>query len=564
MRFNRFLNPGARIEGSVRPNGRQFALALVALALALVGCAGEDDATTQTFPIVEGFLGGVVADEPRAALVGRDVLASGGNAADAATAVYFSLSVTLPSSASLGGGGVCVVHDAITETVEALEFLPGAPKGGPSGASRPTAIPGNPRGFFALHSRYGSVRWSQILAGAENLARFGTPVSRALAFDLAKVGTALAADSAARRVFTRESKTRPGSVQMLAEGDFITQFELANVLARLRALGPGDFYAGQFTRTIVAAVADAGGKLEVDDLRGYVPKWRPTLAIEFGNDLAHFSPPPAAAGVVAAQVSTMLTRDDDYEDATDGERAHLLAEAFLRAFADRETWLDTNAESEPAAASALVSEERIARLWQTVQRDRHVPASTLRPAPVRRLENPAATTFVTVDRYGSAVACALTMNNFFGTGRIAPGTGILLAMAPDDRGRGPESLGPMIVMNRHNGSFRFAAAASGGAVAPTAMMNVALGALVENRSLEDAIAAKRLHHGGDPDLVYYEPGFDPERLNAMTARGHHIAPPETLGRVNAAYCPHGLPPNSASCSFRADPRGVGLAVGADQ
>ncbi len=561
MRFNNFFDPGARVEGSVPLIGRQFALALVALAL--VGCAGEGDVRPQTFQIVKGFLGGVVADEPRAALVGRDVLASGGNAVDAATAVYFALSVTLPSSASLGGGGVCVVRDVLADTVEALEFLPRAPKAGPSGAVRPTAIPGNPRGFFALHSRYGSIRWPQILAEAENLARFGTPVSRALALDVAKVGNALAADGGARRIFTRESKTQPGSVRMLAEGDFITQLELANVLSRLRTLGPGDFYAGQFAQAFVGAVADAGGALGVDDLRGYLPEWRPTLAIETGNNLAHFAPPPAAAGVVAAQVWAMLTRDDDYEDAADGERAHLLAEASLRAFADREGWIDANAAPGPAAASALVSEERIANLWQTVRLDRHVPAGTLRPAPVRRLENPAATTFVTVDRHGSAVACALTMNNLFGTGRIAPGTGILLAMAPDDRGRGPEPLGPMIVISGNNGSFRFASAAWGGAVAPTAMISVALGTLIEKRSLEDAISAKRLHHGGDPDLVYYEPGFDAARLNAMTARGQHVAPTETLGRVNAAYCPNGLPPNWASCSFRADPRGAGLAVGAD-
>ena len=54
---------------------------------------------------------GIASDEPHAALVGRDVLEAGGSAADAVVAMYFTLAVTLPSTASLGGGGVCIINE---------------------------------------------------------------------------------------------------------------------------------------------------------------------------------------------------------------------------------------------------------------------------------------------------------------------------------------------------------------------------------------------------------------------------------------------------------------------
>ena len=163
------------------------------MALLALGCSSDEETNLGQIGLIEGFLGGVAADEPRAALIGRDVLSAGGSAADAATAVYFALAVTLPSSASLGGGGVCLVHDTPSARTEAIRFLARRPADVPPGTARPSAVPGNPRGFFALHSKYGVLRWEQVVAPAEGLARFGTPVSRALARDLKQVGTALLA-----------------------------------------------------------------------------------------------------------------------------------------------------------------------------------------------------------------------------------------------------------------------------------------------------------------------------------------------------------------------------------
>ncbi|HEX9702604.1 MAG TPA: gamma-glutamyltransferase, partial [Rhodospirillales bacterium] len=149
-------------------------MSIVAL-LALAGCSSnlldtlnpmkskEDESKRGTIGFVEGFLGGVVADEPRAALIGRDVLSSGGTAADAAVAVSLALSVTMPSSAGLGGGGICLVHDAKSKANETLDFLPGVSRA--AGASSPAAvIPGHVRGLAVLQAKYGRMQWAQMVA----------------------------------------------------------------------------------------------------------------------------------------------------------------------------------------------------------------------------------------------------------------------------------------------------------------------------------------------------------------------------------------------------------------
>ena len=556
MRIHKAFDQRNRNQGSIRDLKRQFAPVLAFLAL--VGCSSDDDANLGRIGFVEGFLGGVVADEPRAALVGRDILSAGGTAADAATAVYFTLAVTLPSSASLGGGGVCIVHDHGTNTTEALDFLAQRPDSVPPTASRPSAVPGNARGFFALHSKYGRLRWAQLVVPAENMARFGTQVSRAFARDLSKVDQALMADPASRRIFSR-----PAGGGTVGEGDQLRQLDLAGVLSRLRSLGPGELYTGQTARALVAGAAVAGGTLTQEDLRKFAPVWRSTVKVAFGNNTAHFAPAAAAAGAVAGAMWAMLTRSDDYADADDEDRGHLFAEMALRAFADRARWLGRGGDS-IVATHDLASEARLGPLAASYRPDRHVPAEELDPAPVPSPENPAATSFVVADREGSAVACGLTMNNLFGTGRIAPGTGILLAMKPGEMGRGPISLGPMAVVNHHVNEFFFAAAAAGGVAAPTSMVRVALDSLVREKSLADAMDAPRLHHGGHPDLVYYEPDYDRRALQSLTRRGHRIGATPTLGRVVAILCSGGLPPRPETCQVRADPRGFGLATSANQ
>ncbi|MFZ1416619.1 MAG: gamma-glutamyltransferase, partial [Defluviicoccus sp.] len=215
---------------------RQRASALVLVLLA--ACSANDGPREASEPLT-GFIGAVGADESQAALIGRDMLAVGGSAVDAAVAIALALGVTLPSQTGIGGGGVCVAFEQKTGAVHALDFLAEAPASVASTADRPSAVPAMARGLYTLHARYGRLPWSQLVAPAERLARFGAPVSRAFARDLEAVQNTRAGENGLRRLFG----TADGS-RMLGEGDTIVQLELAATLSRLRSEGPAGLYTG--------------------------------------------------------------------------------------------------------------------------------------------------------------------------------------------------------------------------------------------------------------------------------------------------------------------------------
>ena len=523
--------------------------------------AKENEANRGTIGFVEGFLGGVAVDEPRASLVGRDILSSGGSAADVAVAVSFALSVTLPSSASLGGGGVCVVHDAESNTTESLDFLPAVPKRISARAVRPVAVPGTVRGLALLHAKYGRLPWSQLVSPAESLARFGNQVSRAFASDLDRIPPAMKAAPGILRIFGLGQGGR-----LIREGDFLKQLDLSAVLSRIRTHGAGDFYTGLTGRRFAAAVAKAGGGLSLNDLRSYTPRWRPTLEIPYVKSTQfHFPISAGPSGVLMAQMIGMLIENGDWENASPAERKHLMAEIASRAFSYRKRWL-RNGGGNAVEPAKLVSEESIKSLIAGFREERHTPGGTANSSPGAPPGNSTGTGFVVVDREGSAVACGLTLNNLFGVGRAASDMGIILAALPGPGGRGPDSLAPMLLISKFFNVFYFGAAASGGPVASSALAGVTAGTLLgrTGESLEGALNAKRVHNNGDPDLTYFEQGMTSAVVEDLSKRGHRLSPTESMGLVNAIFCPTGVPSDEVlSCEARVDPRGFGLAAGAE-
>lgn len=457
---------------------RLAALAAIAVLPLLASCENTRSIASDATQI-DGFRAGVVADDPRAALIGRTVIANGGNAADGAVAAYFAMSVLMPSAAGLGGGGICIAHNADQKKTDVIDFLPRA------AAAGQVAVPGNVRGMAALNARYGKLPFAGLVGPAESLALSGATVPKALARDLQDYDYTLREDPALATAF-HDLNGAP-----LKEGDNFRQAELGASLGQVRALGVNGFYSGLLGQKIADGAQAIGAPLTIDDLRNhkveiYAPVDTPFL------DLSLWTTPAPSGGSLVPQALGLLSGDNS-----------------------------------PGAQAAISRQLMPARAQQE-----GIGGAT---------ENPSAASVVSVDSDGVAVACAFTMNAPFGAARTAPGTGIILAPAPNDQGIGFSALAPVMVGSKFNGQLYFASAAAGGAP----------GALAQALVL-DAVMRRALPLDQAMQL--------PRAFDDGAGQSHDEGSGVRLGRLNTIFCSRGTPSKPDTCQLRNDYRGSGLAT----
>ena len=544
----------------VKIRAQRIFVSLILAMPTLIGCESLFSSSKST--VTAQFAGAVVADEPIAALIARDVLSFGGSAADAAFALYFALAVTHPSMAGLGGGGVCQVFEPATkkrpDSIAVLEFYPETTKILPLSQKAPVAVPTSVRGFFALQARFGRKPFQKLLATAERLARFGVPVSRTFAKDLANNAAFLLENVEAKKIFAASDG------QPLRTGDQMIQPDLAKTLSILRTRGVIDFYEGEFSRLLVTRTQIAGGDLKRSDLNNFRPRWTKPWQAELNEEQILFTPPPPAmGGLVIAQTVSALLGEGQFAKRTVKTRPHIFVEGLMRAFLARNTLLNNPTDGE----MRILGSSALRKLGKDLPKRKHIPLSAIAKDVKGEAENPAGSSFVVQDTMGQVVACSVTPNNVFGVGVMIPGTGILIAPAPNQKGvtdNSLRSLGPIFIVDQQQKKLYLALAGSGGIGYPSAAAWVILDLWQrEPRNLTQALALPRLHHSGAPDLVYIEQNLSNETQKRLAQYGHRVkffpsAQGIHPGRVNAVYCPQGFP-SEESCSAAADPRGNGIA-----
>ena len=454
--------------------------------------------------------GVVAAGHELTAKAVAEILEDGGNAFDACVAGLFMTFVAEAVFASPGGGGFLMARRAGSDAISLFDFFAETPRGrrpqreidfypihadfGPAkqefliglGSS---ATPGMVPGIFAMHEELCRLPMKRLVEPAVLAARGGFPLSAFQAYLFTVIAPILNATAGVARIFA------PGGT-LLKGGERFSNPDLAEAIEWLAEDGARLFLDGDVGQAIVRQQQDGGGYLTHDDLADYrVVRREPILWRHDGATVA-LNPPPAASGALIAFGLGYV------QALADEGRA-------LDALALKDTMEATN------AARALHGDGLAAKLGGGMLA-KNMRASSRHPASYR------GTTHVSViDRDGNAAAASLS--NGEGNGSIVGNFGFMLNNMLGEEDLAPGGLGawrvatrlssmmaPTIIL-RPDGTV-IALGTGGSNRIRTAILQVAVNLLDHGMSLEDAVAAPRLHLEKCGTLSF-EPGF-PEAAQA--------------------------------------------------
>ncbi|MEM8930202.1 MAG: gamma-glutamyltransferase [Acidobacteriota bacterium] len=546
-------------------------------------------------PVVRGQGGAVVSDERLATDAGLTILARGGNAVDAAVATALAMVVVGPEAGNLGGGGFAVVRMAgVTDGPTFLDFREVAP----AAASRdmylgedgqPVAekswigplaagVPGSPDGLFTLHRRYGKLPFADVVEPARKLAADGFALSRRTHDSLVEERELLARFPESAAVWLPGGEPVPaGTLKRLPN--------LARTLQRYAAEGPSAVTEGSIAAAIEAASTRHGGVLTAADLAAYEPVWREPVRFEaFGWQVASANLPSSGGILLGASFQMLERLGVGHHESHSADRAHLLAEVWRRAYADRYLLGDP-------ATTAATADDLLAEAWLGERVTSFSPATATSSDAVRLwsdidapevAESVDTTHLSVIDADGSVVALTTTLNGLFGGGLWVPEAGYFLNNEMDDFAAAPgqpnfyglvqgeanavapgkrmlSSMSPTIAW-KTDGAGRtvevVSAGGRGGSRIPTSTMQIFLGVWVDDVDLQAAVDRPRVHHQWRPDTLFHEPdALSVESRAALVVRGHALDVIDSIAQAHAVRFV--VEDGIRWCEAAPDPRGGG-------
>lgn len=432
-------------------------------------------------------------------------------------------------------------------------------------------IPGIPAGMVHLAERYGRLPLARSLAPAIQRAREGFAVSkhyrRMAGFRL----DALRKSPAAAAIFLLDNEVPP-------IGHPIRQPALADTLEVLARQGHGGFYRGPVAQKLVDGVHRAGGIWTLADLADYRVIEREPIRARYRSPRGEMhitsAPPPSSGGIALATMFNILSGLD--LDARDSiTRKHLIIEAMRRAYRDRAVYLG-DPDFTRIPVERLLHPYYADGLRAAIRPDRALPSDYL-PGVEARPKGRDTTHFSILDREGNRVAATLTINYPFGSGFVAPGTGVLLNDEMDDFSARPgtpnvyglvggeanaiapgkrplSSMSPSFLHTERS-------VAVVGTPGGSRIISMLLLAALDFEAGGDArsmVSLPRFHHQYLPDVVHYETAaFNKDEIAGLESRGHTLREfPHGWGNMQAVVWDK----KRRAVSAATDPRVEGTAA----
>ncbi len=558
------LPPGPRQQAKVFAsffNKKRFLTYMAATSL-----AGSVPLVTRAFAAdpapVAASRGMVVTAQHIASDVGVDIMRQGGNAVDAAVAVGYALAVVYPQAGNIGGGGFMTLRLANGQTTF-LDFREKAPLAANAtmfqdaqgnvvpGLSTDSWLsigtPGSVAGLEAARVKYGTLPRAVLMAPAIRLAREGFVLTQGDMPVFTIMGPYLKKDPGTAALFL------PGGA-LPKPGDRLMQPELAKSLALISKDGPAAMYHGPIGKAIVAASAANGGILTTADFDHYKVRELRPVECEYRGYHIISAPPPSSGGVILCEILGILQGYDlkamGFHSAAE---VHVMVEAMRHAYLDRNNRLgDPDFIHNPVAQ--LIDPAYTASVRKAIEPERATPSASLKvPAPEHEGTN--TTQYSIVDAAGNAVSVTYTLNNWFGSGHVAAGTGIVLNDEMDDftskvgvpnmfgliqglpnaiaPGKTPlSSMTPTIVTK--DGKLVMVVGSPGGSRIITITLEAILNVIDHDMTVQEAIDAPRIHEQYMPDRVQLERfALSPDTEALLQQRGYSFVVGHNWGVAEA-------------------------------
>ena len=522
--------------------------------------------------------------------VGAKILASGGNAIDAAVSVGFALAVTYPSAGNLGGGGFMVIRLADGQVVanDHREKAPGRATrdmyldangeivdGLSTKSHLASGVPGTVAGLIDVLEAYGSMELVEVIQPAIDLARDGFMLDEDLAGQFKRRLESFSKYPASLEVFSSDGEP-------YETGDRFSQPDLAATLERIKLAGKKGFYAGETADLIVAEMKNGGGIISIADLEDYESKWRKPIMGDYRGYKLVSMPPPSSGGVLLVQMLNMLEPYDLGKlGVGSSEVIHLMIEAERRAYADRAEHLG-DSDFYDVPIETLISKDYARERFSDFDPNKaSVSADIFAGAAAK--EGLETTHASVIDAMGNAVAYTTTLNLSYGSKIVVSGAGFLLNNEMDDfsaKENSPNAFGllgreanaiepgkrmlssmtPTIILK--NEKPLLVTGSPGGSTIITTVLQIVSNVIDHEMNLAEAVSAGRFHHQWQPDRVIHEKNaFSDVTRGELIKMGH-----KNLNEVPAFYgggIGDGNSVMSIDSGFQgmADPRNNGAAIG---